>query len=108
MKSSVTVHPAALHALACGLSLLTVAPAFAVAAESPLSQAIGRLNADTRQERGGELRDLGDGRPSDAARAPGGVRGLARPGVRPPHHPHPPGPPPGVVPAGPRRCALDR
>lgn len=63
MKSSVTVHPAALHALACGLSLLAVAPAFAVAAESPLSQAIGRLNADTRQQRVVELRDLGIDRP---------------------------------------------
>ncbi|WP_296256868.1 MULTISPECIES: cellulose biosynthesis cyclic di-GMP-binding regulatory protein BcsB [unclassified Pseudomonas] len=73
MKSSVTAHTAALHAFACGMSLLAVAPAFALAAESPLSQAISRLNADTRQQRVIELRDLGIDRPivlnaSDARR----------------------------------------
>ena len=71
MKSSVTVHTGALHALAYGVGLLAVAPAFA--AESPLSQAISRLNADTRQQRVIELRDLGIDRPiilnaSDARR----------------------------------------
>jgi hypothetical protein len=61
MKSSVTVPTGALHVLACGMSLLAVAPAFA--AESPLSQAISRLNADTRQQRVIELKDLGIDRP---------------------------------------------
>lgn len=63
MKSSVTVHTRALHALACSMSLLAVAPALASAAESPLSQAISRLNADTRQQRVIELQDLGIDRP---------------------------------------------
>jgi hypothetical protein len=61
MKSSVTVHSGALSALACGMSLLAVAPAFA--AESPLSQAISRLAADTRQQRVIDLKDLGIDRP---------------------------------------------
>lgn len=61
MKSSVTLPTGALHVLACGMSLLAVAPAFA--AESPLSQAISRLNADTRQQRVIELNDLGIDRP---------------------------------------------
>jgi len=61
MKSSVTVPAGALHVLACGMSLLAAAPAFA--AESPLSQAISRLNADTRQQRVIELKDLGIDRP---------------------------------------------
>jgi len=73
MKSSVTVPSGALHALACSLSLLAVTPAFALAADSPLSQAISRLNADTRQQRVIELRELGIDRPiilsaSDARR----------------------------------------
>lgn len=73
MKSSVTVPMGALHALACSISLLAVAPAFALAADSPLSQAISRLNADTRQQRVIELQDLGIDRPiilnaSDARR----------------------------------------
>ncbi|WP_296182994.1 cellulose biosynthesis cyclic di-GMP-binding regulatory protein BcsB [Pseudomonas sp. UBA1879] len=71
MKSSVTVHSGALSALACGMSLLAVAPAFA--AESPLSQAISRMAADTRQQRVIDLKDLGIDRPiilnaSDARR----------------------------------------
>ncbi|MFJ5300512.1 cellulose biosynthesis cyclic di-GMP-binding regulatory protein BcsB [Pseudomonas sp. NPDC088368] len=61
MKSSVTVHSGALSALACGMSLLAVTPAFA--AESPLSQAISRLAADTRQQRVIDLKDLGIDRP---------------------------------------------
>jgi hypothetical protein len=73
MKSSVSVPSGTLHVLACGLSLMAVVPAFAVAAESPLSQAISRLNADTRQQRTVELQDLGIDRPiilnaSDARR----------------------------------------
>lgn len=60
MKSSVTVSTATLYAFACGLGLL---PAFALAAESPLSQAINRLNSDTRQQRVIELKDLGIDRP---------------------------------------------
>lgn len=73
MKSSVSVHTGALHALVCGMSLLAVMPAFALAADSPLSQAISRLNADTRQQRTVELQDLGIDRPiilnaSDARR----------------------------------------
>ncbi|SDG05790.1 cellulose biosynthesis cyclic di-GMP-binding regulatory protein BcsB [Pseudomonas abietaniphila] len=73
MKSSVSVHPGALPALVCGMSLLAVMPAFALAAETPLSQAISRLNADTRQQRSIELQDLGIDRPiilnaSDARR----------------------------------------
>jgi hypothetical protein len=63
MKSSVTVHAGALHVLACSMSLLAVAPALAAAQESPLSQAISRLSADTRQQRSIELRDLGIDRP---------------------------------------------
>lgn len=73
MKSSVTVNSAASSALACGISLLALMPAFALAAESPLSQAINRLAADTRQQRVIELKDLGVDRPlilnaSDARR----------------------------------------
>jgi hypothetical protein len=73
MKSSVSVNTGALNALACGMSLLALTPAFALAAETPLSQAISRLNADTRQERVIELKDLGIDRPiilnaSDARR----------------------------------------
>lgn len=63
MKSSVSVHTGALHVLVCGMSLLAVMPAFALAADSPLSQAISRLNADTRQQRSIELQDLGIDRP---------------------------------------------
>jgi hypothetical protein len=53
------------------MSLLAVAPAFA--AESPLSQAISRMAADTRQQRVIDLKDLGIDRPiilnaSDARR----------------------------------------
>ena len=73
MKSSVSVHTGALPALVCGMSLLAVMPAFALAADTPLSQAISRLNADTRQQRSIELQDLGIDRPiilsaSDARR----------------------------------------
>lgn len=73
MKSSVSVQTGALHVFACGLSLMAAVPAFAIAAESPLSQAISRLNADTRQQRVIELQDLGIDRPiilnaSDARR----------------------------------------
>ena len=59
MKSSVALHTGALSALACGVSLLALMPAFALAADSPLTQAINRLNADTRQEREIRLSDLG-------------------------------------------------
>ncbi|MBT2339616.1 MULTISPECIES: hypothetical protein [Pseudomonas] len=59
MKSSVAVPTGALSALVCGLSLLTLLPNFALAADSPLTQAIHRLNADTHQEREVRLRDLG-------------------------------------------------
>ncbi|MFK3796278.1 cellulose biosynthesis cyclic di-GMP-binding regulatory protein BcsB [Pseudomonas sp. NPDC088444] len=80
MKSSVTVHTGALFALVCGMSLLAAAPAFAATSTaavptglSPLSQAISRLSADTRQQRVVELKDLGIDRPiilnaSDARR----------------------------------------
>jgi hypothetical protein len=73
MKPFVSVNTGALNALACGMSLLALTPAFALAADTPLSQAIGRLNADTRQERVIELQDLGIDRPiilnaSDARR----------------------------------------
>lgn len=72
MTSSVTVNTAALSALACALSLSSLLPATAFA-ESPLSQAISRLNADTRQQRVVQLQDLGIDRPilldaSDARR----------------------------------------
>jgi hypothetical protein len=59
MKSSVAIHTGALSALACGVSLLALMPTFALAADSPLTQAINRLNADTRQEREVRLSDLG-------------------------------------------------
>jgi hypothetical protein len=73
MKPFVSVNTGALNALACGMSLLALTPAFALAADTPLSQAISRLNADTRQERVIELQDLGIDRPiilnaSDARR----------------------------------------
>lgn len=73
MKFSVSVNAGALNAVACGMSLLALTPALAFAAETPLSQAISRLNADTRQERVIELKDLGIDRPiilnaSDARR----------------------------------------
>lgn len=63
MKSSVAVNMGALNVLACGMSLLALMPAFALAAESPLTQAINRINADSRQERVIELRELGIDRP---------------------------------------------
>ena len=59
MKPSVAIPTGALSALACGLSLLALMPNFALAADSPLTQAIHRLNADTRQEREIRLSDLG-------------------------------------------------
>lgn len=59
MKSSVATHPGALSALACGVSLLALMPNFALAADSPLTQAINRLNADTLQVREIRLSDLG-------------------------------------------------
>ncbi|MFJ3485737.1 hypothetical protein ACIPL1_20440 [Pseudomonas sp. NPDC090202] len=62
MTSTVSVPAGALHALACGVCLLAATPAV-LAAESPLSQAISRLNADTRQQRVIELKDLGIDRP---------------------------------------------
>lgn len=73
MKYSVTVNTAAWNALACTMGLLALAPTFALAAESPLSQAISRMSADTRQQRVIELKDLGIDRPiilnaSDARR----------------------------------------
>jgi hypothetical protein len=73
MTSSVTVNTAALSALACALCLSSLLPASAFAVESPLSQAISRLTADTRQQRVVELQDLGIDRPivlsaSDARR----------------------------------------
>lgn len=49
----------ALSALAWGASLLALAPDLTLAAESPLSQAIARLNGDLRQEREIRLEDLG-------------------------------------------------
>ena len=58
MTSSVTVNTAALRALACVLSLSSLMPLSAFA-ETPLSQAISRLNADTRQQRVVALEDLG-------------------------------------------------
>ncbi|MCF5709938.1 hypothetical protein GIV19_22005 [Pseudomonas syringae] len=63
MKSSVTVNTGALNALACGMSLLALMPTFALAAESPLTQAINRITTDARQERVVELRELGIDRP---------------------------------------------
>ncbi|EPM73858.1 hypothetical protein A249_35972, partial [Pseudomonas syringae pv. actinidiae ICMP 18804] len=45
------------------MSLLALMPAFALAAESPLTQAINRITADSRQERVIELRELGIDRP---------------------------------------------
>jgi len=63
MKSSVTVNTGALNALACGMSLLALLPTFALAAESPLTQAINRITTDSRQERVIELRELGIDRP---------------------------------------------
>ncbi|WP_116799813.1 cellulose biosynthesis cyclic di-GMP-binding regulatory protein BcsB [Pseudomonas syringae] len=73
MKSSVAVNMGAFGVLACGMSLLALMPAFALAAESPLTQAINRITADNRQERVIELRELGIDRPiilnaSDARR----------------------------------------
>lgn len=59
MKFSVAIQPGALSALACGVSLLALMPTFALAADSPLTQAINRLNSDTRQEREIRLSDLG-------------------------------------------------
>ena len=59
MKFSVASQPGALSALACGVSLLALMPTFALAADSPLTQAINRLNTDTRQERQIRLSDLG-------------------------------------------------
>jgi hypothetical protein len=58
MTSSVTVNTAALRAFACVLSLSSLMPLSAFA-ETPLSQAISRLNADTRQQRVVALEDLG-------------------------------------------------
>ncbi|MFU0498700.1 hypothetical protein ACMZYR_25770, partial [Pseudomonas syringae pv. actinidiae] len=63
MKSSVAVNMGASNVLACGMSLLALMPAFALAAESPLTQAINRITADSRQERVIELRELGIDRP---------------------------------------------
>ncbi|WP_122390772.1 cellulose biosynthesis cyclic di-GMP-binding regulatory protein BcsB [Pseudomonas savastanoi] len=63
MKSSVAVNMGALNVLACGMSMLALMPAFALAAESPLTQAINRITADSRQERVIELRELGIDRP---------------------------------------------
>ncbi|WP_153018122.1 hypothetical protein, partial [Pseudomonas amygdali] len=63
MKSSVAVNMGAFGVLACGMSLLALMPAFALAAESPLTQAINRITADNRQERVIELRELGIDRP---------------------------------------------
>ncbi|KPW42386.1 Bacterial cellulose synthase-like protein [Pseudomonas amygdali pv. mellea] len=63
MKSSVAVNMGTLNVLACGMSLLALMPAFALAAESPLTQAINRITADSRQERVIELRELGIDRP---------------------------------------------
>ncbi|KPC28620.1 Uncharacterized protein ABJ99_4475 [Pseudomonas syringae pv. cilantro] len=73
MKSSVTVNMGALSVFACGMSLLALMPTFALAADSPLTQAINRITADNRQERVVELRELGIDRPiilsaSDARR----------------------------------------
>ncbi|MBV4552381.1 hypothetical protein HU742_014650 [Pseudomonas sp. SWRI102] len=59
MKPFVALPTGALSAFACGLSLLALMPSFALAADSPLTQAIHRLNADTRQERVVRLSDLG-------------------------------------------------
>ena len=73
MIPSVTVPKGALNAFVCAMSLLAISPSFALAADSPLTQAISRLNSDTRQQRVIELRDLGIDRPiilsaSDARR----------------------------------------
>lgn len=59
MKSSVATQSGALSALACGVSLLALMPNFALAADSPLTQAINRLNTDTQQQREIRLSDLG-------------------------------------------------
>lgn len=59
MKSSVAIHKGAFSALAYGVSLLALMPGLSLAADSPLTQAINRLNADTRQEREVRLSDLG-------------------------------------------------
>lgn len=59
MKSFVAIHTGALSALACGVSLLALMPNFALASDSPLTQAINALNANTRQEREIRLSDLG-------------------------------------------------
>ena len=59
MKSSVAIHTGALSAFACGVSLLALMPSFALAADSPLTQAINRLNTDTLQQREIRLSDLG-------------------------------------------------
>ncbi len=56
MKS---IHLGAFSALAWGASLLALMPTQTLAAESPLAQAIARLNADLRQEREIRLDDLG-------------------------------------------------
>ncbi|MBD8496239.1 cellulose biosynthesis cyclic di-GMP-binding regulatory protein BcsB [Pseudomonas syringae] len=56
MKS---IHMGALSALAWSASLLALMPTQTLAAESPLAQAIARLNADLRQEREIRLDDLG-------------------------------------------------
>ncbi len=59
MKSSVAINTGALSAFACGVSLLALMPSFALAADSPLTQAINRLNTDTLQQREIRLSDLG-------------------------------------------------
>jgi hypothetical protein len=59
MKSSVAIHTGAFSALVWGVSLLALAPTFALAADSPLTQAINTLNANTRQDREVRLSDLG-------------------------------------------------
>lgn len=62
MKSSVPAKAGALRALACVTGLFTLAP-FAMAADSPLAQAIAQLDSDTRQERVVQLSDLGINEP---------------------------------------------
>lgn len=59
MKSSVATQTGAISALVCGVSLLAIMPNFALAADSPLTEAINRLNADTQQHREIRLSDLG-------------------------------------------------
>lgn len=59
MKPSVAIHTSTFSALACGVSLFVFMPTFASAADNPLTQAINRLSADTRQEREIRLSDLG-------------------------------------------------